>query len=444
MQALQEQILLVPLAGCGMETKPSKTHPKDRKKQTCCYAPGCRSGYARTPKAGKASMFCAPRDAELRKVWQRNLRRLDKPLTERSVVCERHFDPRFIMRDFVHIVNGTEVRIPRDRPMLAPGAVPTLLPDLPGYLSKKLPKPRPTKGRQAVAAPPPKPKRTRKVYGDPPAAESPQSQPEPPSVTARPTVVRLGNSERTKTPEEVAPEEPANAAEAGPLTIERLKNELELPSREWSLINTLEALRVVFATSTIRTGEDTMEVLHPKCVSFSTIEGPEVVAEAFFDGAACCRAIVTTMEEAESIVQDAHSTHMCKGAMSQKEFGEIRSWVSIRSQERMGKNEMGTVFSLECERNVIAEGVICTPCKTLRKLLQNKKSRIRASLGLPRQSEKTAPQPQNGAQLQDDAQSQESPESHDSRERQESMQLQENVQPEETPSPTLTALNGSA
>ncbi|KAH8035336.1 hypothetical protein HPB51_004577 [Rhipicephalus microplus] len=46
--------------------------------------------------------------------WDRNLRRKDKALTETSAVCERHFEERFILRNYVHVVNGQEVRIPRD------------------------------------------------------------------------------------------------------------------------------------------------------------------------------------------------------------------------------------------------------------------------------------------------------------------------------------------
>ncbi|KAH7938182.1 hypothetical protein HPB49_021340 [Dermacentor silvarum] len=66
------------------------------------YAPGCCSGY---PGAPKASLFAAPTEDELRKKWESNLRRADKPLTESSAVCERHFEPRYILRDYVHIIN---------------------------------------------------------------------------------------------------------------------------------------------------------------------------------------------------------------------------------------------------------------------------------------------------------------------------------------------------
>lgn len=54
-----------------------------------------------------------------------------------SVVCERHFEKHLIVTDFVHIIDGKEVRVPRGKPTLAPNAVPTILPDMPACLSKK-------------------------------------------------------------------------------------------------------------------------------------------------------------------------------------------------------------------------------------------------------------------------------------------------------------------
>ncbi|KAH6940169.1 hypothetical protein HPB50_025977 [Hyalomma asiaticum] len=72
----------------------------------------------------------------------RHLRRLDKPLDTDCAVCELHFEPRFVIRDYVHVVNGAEVRT-RGMPTLSPDAVPTILPNLPSYLSVKAPTPRP-------------------------------------------------------------------------------------------------------------------------------------------------------------------------------------------------------------------------------------------------------------------------------------------------------------
>ncbi|KAH7934057.1 hypothetical protein HPB49_020921 [Dermacentor silvarum] len=107
-----------------------------RRTDSHCFALGCRTGY---PGAPKASLFAAPRDDELLSKWERNLRRADKSLTEVSAVCEHHFEAHCILRDYVHVIDGVEVRIPRGKPSLAPNAIPTLLPQCPAYLSVKTP-----------------------------------------------------------------------------------------------------------------------------------------------------------------------------------------------------------------------------------------------------------------------------------------------------------------
>ncbi|KAH7973922.1 hypothetical protein HPB49_007076 [Dermacentor silvarum] len=125
---------------------------KKRKPDTHCFAPGCRTGYPghRVENGRKISLFSVPKEEDRRKEWERNLKRKDKPLAETSAVCEKHFAEHFVIRDYVHVIGGNEVRIPRGRPALAAGAVPTLLPDLPAYLSKVLVKPRPERKRRSV------------------------------------------------------------------------------------------------------------------------------------------------------------------------------------------------------------------------------------------------------------------------------------------------------
>uniref|UniRef100_A0A224Z0P5 THAP domain containing protein n=1 Tax=Rhipicephalus zambeziensis TaxID=60191 RepID=A0A224Z0P5_9ACAR len=95
-----------------------------------CYGPGCTTGYPRVQQSRKLSLFKVPKDADRRLLWERNLHRLDRPLDADCAVCELHFEPHFILRDYVHIINGVEVRIPRGTPTLAPDAVPTILPNL--------------------------------------------------------------------------------------------------------------------------------------------------------------------------------------------------------------------------------------------------------------------------------------------------------------------------
>lgn len=353
-------------------------------------------------------MFTAPKDPKVRKIWQYNLRRLDKPLTQYSSVCERHFDPRFIVRDYVHIINGAEVRIPRGKPKLAEGAIPTLLPDLPGYLSKKLPKQRPTKGRRQsepifktiLPSPPPPPAKKKKQLqqelGDQAEDSCQDSRCDTPCFENADTTDTGNQTDKeawpaphtgSQTVKEARPAphtgnqtvKEARPAPEPPLTIERLRKEtVELPSPTWCLLGTRDPCRVVFATTVVRkVAPDSLDVTHPKLVSFSTSsDGPEIVAEAYFQGALCCKAIVTTLEEAKVILQDANATHMCKGAMTPSEFEECSRGITVQLLLKIGKNDEGTVFSLDCTRNVDAEGTACVPCKVLRKTLQSRKSRV--------------------------------------------------------------------
>ncbi|KAG0413268.1 hypothetical protein HPB47_009572 [Ixodes persulcatus] len=91
----------------------------NRRRQRHCFAPGCQTGY-QWRKGEQPSLFSVPKEEELRKVWERNLHQ--------------------------------EVRIPRGKPQLLPGAVPTLLPNAPSYLSKKASQPRPKRKRKNADA----------------------------------------------------------------------------------------------------------------------------------------------------------------------------------------------------------------------------------------------------------------------------------------------------
>ncbi|KAM7307745.1 uncharacterized protein ISCGN_011381 [Ixodes scapularis] len=50
-----------------------------------------------------------PKDEARRKLWEKNLHHSDKPLDDQCVVCELHFKGHYILRDYVHIVDGKEV-----------------------------------------------------------------------------------------------------------------------------------------------------------------------------------------------------------------------------------------------------------------------------------------------------------------------------------------------
>ncbi|CAN7939599.1 unnamed protein product [Ixodes hexagonus] len=112
---------------------------RDKRNRTC-FVPGCNSGYRSCKEA--RSLFRVPLEFDRRETWSCNIKRGDRELHDGSVVCERHFEVRFIQRTFQTTIKDEVVEIPRDLPLLTPDAVPTIFPDAPKYISKPLPKKR--------------------------------------------------------------------------------------------------------------------------------------------------------------------------------------------------------------------------------------------------------------------------------------------------------------
>ncbi|XP_075526178.1 uncharacterized protein LOC142557858 isoform X1 [Dermacentor variabilis] len=116
-----------------------------------CFVTGCRSGYDSVQSSNEKRHFFRPPKTHPRlREWQRAIPRLDKELSSSCVVCDVHFQPEDIVKDFVHNINGEVVAIPRDKWALKEDAVPCLFPNCPKYLSKpskkrKLPTVRPAR-----------------------------------------------------------------------------------------------------------------------------------------------------------------------------------------------------------------------------------------------------------------------------------------------------------
>ncbi|KAH7976603.1 hypothetical protein HPB52_016957 [Rhipicephalus sanguineus] len=102
-----------------------------RYRQNHCYAPGCQTGYVLVKGGPKLSLFGVSKDKNRCKEWEKNLRRADKLLEDTSAVCELHFESRYVLRDYVHIIEEKQVRIPRGRPILYADAIPTFPANLP-------------------------------------------------------------------------------------------------------------------------------------------------------------------------------------------------------------------------------------------------------------------------------------------------------------------------
>ncbi|KAH8029456.1 hypothetical protein HPB51_000552 [Rhipicephalus microplus] len=100
----------------------------------CCCAPGCNSNYAHGP---KARVYWFPMDADQRTTWTRAIPRKDLAPTKYTVVCEKHFHTG----DFVTTSTyqdektGRVLEVPLQLRRLKPGAIPSLFPNCPSYLS---------------------------------------------------------------------------------------------------------------------------------------------------------------------------------------------------------------------------------------------------------------------------------------------------------------------
>ena len=107
-----------------------------------CCAPGCTANYDNT--ADYISVFRFPADELRRQQWLRLIPRANLNVTKRTVVCQRHFEKRFVLTEDKVLVNGVETVITRQRPRLTDDAVPTIFHNIPGYLSTPLPPKRKT------------------------------------------------------------------------------------------------------------------------------------------------------------------------------------------------------------------------------------------------------------------------------------------------------------
>lgn len=86
-----------------------------------------QAAKAGTALVQKSSLFRVPRDAERLKLWNQAIQHEDRNLHESSVVCERHFESHFIKRAYTMVIQDELIEVPRDAPILANDAVPTLV-----------------------------------------------------------------------------------------------------------------------------------------------------------------------------------------------------------------------------------------------------------------------------------------------------------------------------
>lgn len=272
------------------------------RRQNHCYAPGCQTGYVHVKGATKPSLFIAPKDLELRKKWQKNLHRADKPLEDTSAVCELHFEPGCIVRQYVHTVNGEEVRIERGKPALRSDAVPTILPNLPAYLTKKTVNERAPRKRKAENSGTPAKRMLRAGReGDVSA---------PATDTDAATAVAEQGSEAGRQ-ESTGVQNPVEASDDASVF-----DCLVLPSARWSKHSFPGHGGVVYCTSVLSSKS---EVHSEKVVIF--FDSPsKTYCKVFARGILIKESAVETKQVAEEVLQAADSMCLCTGAIKCQEY----------------------------------------------------------------------------------------------------------------------------
>jgi len=114
-----------------------------------CAAFGCKSGYKSHETDSSVTFHRFPNDPELREKWRRANPRKDFVPTEHSRLCSLHFHPS----DFVDVRTDKNVARLKKKPekplrrQLKEGAVPSVFPNAPSYLSKS-----PAAGRTTTKA----------------------------------------------------------------------------------------------------------------------------------------------------------------------------------------------------------------------------------------------------------------------------------------------------
>ncbi|KAH7940094.1 hypothetical protein HPB52_021777 [Rhipicephalus sanguineus] len=318
------------------------TERRRDKRDGVCYVQGCKSGYKSCKET--RSLFRAPIEPERLAEWSRKIPRRDRPFDHACVVCERHFDERFIERTFRTKIKGEIVEIPRDRPLLTKDAVPTIFPEAPKYYTKKLPKKRKERNLcDQVRAKPPK----RQEHSTVENACVPTSKEASEGLNCEPGSPQNEHVETTD----------------DRLVFSRLR----IP-KGWSEITLVdyEGLRL-YAQCEADVAEPYCSVVMLKSVRIEARQGglDTAAAEVRLRGKIWCEQELTTREEAEELIDSIDKLLLCPGVGMQPLTRECPAY-------------NGKFFSKDC--TLFADeklGRSCASCRYQRKLIQNQMGRRR-------------------------------------------------------------------
>lgn len=173
------------------------------------------------------------------------------------------------------MIEGKEVRTPRGKPSLSTDAVPTILPNLPMYLSKNPSRERPTRKRTALH----------------PHADQ--------------TKRRCQQEDDLQTSETV---DTGDGAENSAFVL----SEIPKPTEHWALLTFPNYDGVEYVSASLDSEKKTVGV--EKTVLMNNGESSSaVICRTYIRKMLVCESVSRTMDEAKQVLEVAHSLHVCKG-----------------------------------------------------------------------------------------------------------------------------------
>ncbi|CAN7993882.1 unnamed protein product [Ixodes hexagonus] len=360
----------------------STTGTAKEKKFRKCFVAGCKTGHGANASRQKISLYRLPRNAEKRQAWARCLQRDVQTLRDTTHVCELHFEPRYVQRDFVHIIDGKEVRMARDKPTLTSDAVPTIFPNgLPGQQPPPSFSPSPkspeelSEWRETLRT-------TDEQRSDPVeqgndiyVAETVVTgqtvEKETNAVAADETKTVVQETKTTAVQENNSPAVPRS----GVLSGQEMLLQLRTPAECWSCLRFPSFKGAVYVSSWFN--DLSSEVITEKTVVFRPQKYPDVNCQVYIGRTLVQECTVTTVEAAEEVLAGAGETELCKGAASHSEWKELRSLLTghMRNSLVPGRPGSGAFFSKGCTTTVSKPYTACSECKYIRRNMLTRKSR---------------------------------------------------------------------
>lgn len=336
-------------------TRGKSTPGRREKRFRRCSVAGCKTGQS-ADTAGKISIFGLPKNAERRQAWALILQRHVQQLVDSTQVCELHFDPGCVQRHYVHIIDGKEVRIPRDKPTLTADAVPTIF-QPPKEPSEPTKTPQTTDEERSDLADDDNNHADIVIFSDQLAGEE--------TVASETDAEASETSRRSATPRST-----------GKLFDQKMLLQLQTPAECWSCLNFPNFKGAVYVSSWFN--DLSSEVITEKTVVFRPQRYPDVNCQVYIGRTLVQERQVTTVEEAEESLAGADELELCKGAASHAEWKEFRSLFTnnVRNSLVPGRPGSGAFFSKECSTTISKPHTVCTECKYIRRNLQTRKSKL--------------------------------------------------------------------